>query len=590
MKFITLFKWLGALSLILAAAMVFVLISFYQSIQEYTGTTEREKEWQSLGAELTAASDYLTNQARQFAVTGDTVYYDNYWREVNETQTREAVISRLEEMNTPEEELALLEQASQMSDALVSTEDTALQAGLSGDLETATDLMFNDFYEEQKSMIMTPVEEFQQIVNTRASNEADGAQAHMNLLLMVAAIIIALFLFLISFTFITLYLRVLKKLPTIISFANRVAEGDLTIDLLNDDGKDEMAELSTSVNKMGLNLKALIVRIAASSSNVLQSSIKMNTNATATNQSALEMDQAFQYITEGTRHQLASSKEIRQTMDEMTAGIQRVAEFAGDLSERSVDVSNTSAQGQELVDQSVSQMEKINVNSEQAAEKVTALRNDSREISQIIQMITDIADQTNLLALNAAIEAARAGDAGRGFSVVAEEVRKLSEETRGSAGKIKSLITSIQTNMDASLEKIEEGAKETSEGTALIKKLDTMFVSIQKEIVALSTGVTDMSAISEEMSASSEEINASVQQMADTSTQSMETVTNASGHVDHQVKQSDEMTQSASELTSLAQDLRKEIEHFKYTESNREESISSKKLEISPEAAKQKSA
>ena len=164
MRLSTMMKLVSGVLVLLLSLTVLLNYLLYLSDQAEEEALANRKEFKQLGVELANASDYLTNEARQYAVTGEKEHYDNYWREVNETKTRDRVVARLKELNAPQAELDLIEKAKQAeedSDALVKMEDAAMKAVADKDFETARKLMFDKQYEANKKMIMEPILTFQ---------------------------------------------------------------------------------------------------------------------------------------------------------------------------------------------------------------------------------------------------------------------------------------------------------------------------------------------------------------------------------------------------------------------------------------------
>jgi methyl-accepting chemotaxis protein len=152
------------------------VVMLNRSIDRERATHERQAEFKQLALDLAGASDYLTDQMRRYVQAGDKKFSDNYWREVRETKTRDRVVGRLKELGALPEELALIEEAKNNSDALIRTEDAAEKAAQAKDFETARRLMFDEAYDSNKAKIAGPLGEFQKRLNDRAAAEADASR------------------------------------------------------------------------------------------------------------------------------------------------------------------------------------------------------------------------------------------------------------------------------------------------------------------------------------------------------------------------------------------------------------------------------
>jgi methyl-accepting chemotaxis protein len=211
-------------------------------------------------------------------------------------------------------------------------------------------------------------------------------------------------------------------------------------------------------------------------------------------------------ILEGANIQSENVERSTEAMMDISSGIQQIASNAQNVSNTSTTTLQTVADGFKAIETVIGQMESIHQKVENLSEVITDLSKHSREIGNIVNTITEISNQTNLLALNAAIEAARAGEHGRGFAVVADEVRKLSEEATTSTNQISKIVSFIQENISKSVEYMNEGKAEVTNGIRIVNDAKYAFEVIKSNMDNVLQQIIEVSAAVQQLSASSEEI------------------------------------------------------------------------------------
>jgi methyl-accepting chemotaxis protein len=248
-------------------------------------------------------------------------------------------------------------------------------------------------------------------------------------------------------------------------------------------------------------------------------------------------------------------KEMADSVGQVATNSQKAAESASSASttaqnvgKMSVDVANKMGEIQSTVDNS--------------SIVIKALDGKSQQIGEIIGVITNIADQTNLLALNAAIEAARAGEHGRGFAVVADEVRKLAEESRSAANQITGLIKDIQQGTKQAVTTMEQGTKTVGEGAKTIGETVTAINQIVKAAADVATMVQEIAAAAQEQSASVEEVTASIEDLSAISEESAAGTQETSAAAEEQSASMDQLVNAAQDLARLSNELQTEVAKF----------------------------
>jgi methyl-accepting chemotaxis protein len=224
-------------------------------------------------------------------------------------------------------------------------------------------------------------------------------------------------------------------------------------------------------------------------------------------------------------------------MENISDAIMHIATNAQTVSFTSQEANDTAIEGANSVAIIEKQMGAINTSVDELNVVLNELAVYSTDIGKIVQSITDISNQTNLLALNAAIEAARAGEHGKGFAIVADEVRKLSEEVKTSSNQIAEIVSSIQQNVDKSVNYMEEGKSQVTTGMKVAGKVNETFYLIQQKISAVSQQITEVSAAVQELSAGSEEITQNVDFTKQVQVSGVEMIQSLNGQLENHLEE-----------------------------------------------------
>jgi methyl-accepting chemotaxis protein len=329
----------------------------------------------------------------------------------------------------------------------------------------------------------------------------------------------------------------------IAAICEKIAEGDLHVSS-SGNGKIETG-IYRAVKTMAERLRGIVGQINTSTSALAASSEELSATST-------EMSRDASQLASQTEQVVTAMTEVSQTIMDMAKNATQAADASKNASE-------TAAKGKQIVDTTASDMIKIAQTVQAAAMTIEELGRSSAQIGEIVIVINGIADQTNLLALNAAIEAARAGEQGRGFAVVADEVRKLAERTSQATKDIGQRISAIQTAAGESVDAMKRGSDEVDKGVGLAKEASASL----ETIVASSTNAMDMvqriAAATEQQSAATEEV-----------TQSMDGISSISRQSSAATEQ---IKVSASELAKLATGLKEMAAFFKVDATVNEERL-----------------
>jgi len=293
--------------------------------------------------------------------------------------------------------------------------------------------------------------------------------------------------------------RLQQRLSAAVAAAQRIAQGDLT-GSLPPAGRDEIGQLVGAMTAMQEALRSAIG--------------ETRTQADAVTGSAQVLLGNVQVMEGNAQAQSAVASAIAANVEQLTVSINHVTDNTRDASRYAAESDQRARSGRETVELAVTEIGHVQRVVQQAAEHIDALEQQSGRISEIVVVIKDIAEQTNLLALNAAIEAARAGEQGRGFAVVADEVRKLSERTAQSTGEITRMIGTIQTSTREAVSGIQAGVQSVERGVTLTGEAGTAIAELQEMARRVASLVGEIAAALQEQSAASTDVAQRVEQIA----------------------------------------------------------------------------
>jgi methyl-accepting chemotaxis protein len=335
-----------------------------------------------------------------------------------------------------------------------------------------------------------------------------------------------------------------------------MARGNLDIEHIQVRSTDEMGTLIQNYNSMLDNLRAIVGSVKNVSTKMSSSSEVLFNHMDDAVKFNNEITSSIQEIASGTEEQAKSTSTSIRVIEEMSTGIQRISESTASISEVTISNTKQAERGNEFTHKAVEQMNLISKTVKQSAELVKVLGSRSEEIGNILEIITAISSQTNLLALNAAIEAARAGEHGKGFAVVADEVRKLAEQSQTSAQQISNIISQIQKDTAESIRIMDLTVTEVDEGLDIVSETEKAFKQILTSVYTVSEQIQEISATFEELSSGTDEVVCSVKQIGEISKESS---LNVSGVAEASIKYLNNMQEISNEANSL-KDLASELE------------------------------
>ncbi|MGG0821954.1 methyl-accepting chemotaxis protein [Paenibacillus turicensis] len=401
------------------------------------------------------------------------------------------------------------------------------------------------------------------LVNEEAGKTSNSAlelakQAFIAIIaLTIVAVVIALIIaFVIS-------IMISKPVKRISDAANQIANGDLTGEEITLRNRDELNDLAISFNTMTTNLRTMIEAVGATSEQVAASSEELQASAEQNTKASEQISEIVEELATGTSGQVDIVSRSSQAMNEMATGSGQIAELAQSVSESAIDAANQSAEGNVIIQDAVEQMGSVQASITSLSKLMMGLGERSAEIGTITEVINGIARQTNLLALNAAIEAARAGEHGRGFAVVADEVRKLAEESSTSAQRITDLVHLMQQDTSQAVAAVKENSVETENGMEVVTKAGHAFEQILNAVNKVAGEIQEVSAGAEQMAASSDEVVKYMEQISSIAMGASEGAHNVSAATEEQLASMEEIAASSSSLSQMAEQLQEHVNKFK---------------------------
>lgn len=319
-----------------------------------------------------------------------------------------------------------------------------------------------------------------------------------------------------------------------VEIANKVASGDLTVDVRSQRG-DEFGQLLAAFGTMVTNLRALIREIDTGASSIASSSEELSA---VTNQTS-----------QGVSAQQSQTDQVATAMNEMVATVNEVAKSAEAAFQAANHASDKSGSGERAVRETLEFVTELNRQSTEVTEQLNNLQSETNNIGTVLDVIKSVAEQTNLLALNAAIEAARAGEQGRGFAVVADEVRSLAQRTQSSAIEIETLISNLVTSAGSSANSMEKGRKLAEQTLERAEVAGTTIQEMTSAVEEIRQHNSQIATAAEQQSSVAEDINRNVNQIRDIGDQS--------------AASTEQVSAASEDLARLAEGLSGQVSRFR---------------------------
>lgn len=389
------------------------------------------------------------------------------------------------------------------------------------------------------------------VVNTSSNNKTIGLI--VSLIMTVLGVVIAI-----------LTANQISKPVKVVSVRmDEMADGHLNHEPLPITRRDEIGVLMTAANEMNAKMKEAMQSIATVSETVASSSEELAQSSNEVKTGTEQVASTMQELAAGTETQASASSDLAETMTTFARHIQETTDEGNALKQHSSQVQQLTATGKELMTTSTDQMATINEIVLDSVRKVEGLNEQSAEISKLVSVIDDISNQTNLLALNAAIEAARAGEHGKGFAVVADEVRKLAEQVQFSVTDISTIVNRIQSETGSVTHSLQAGYEEVKKGTIQINNTNSTFDQISGAVEDMIENIDTISNNLEKVLKDTEVINRSIDEIASISEESAAGVEQTTATVQEASSTMEMISKSAGQLAGMAEQLNSQLQKFK---------------------------
>lgn len=360
---------------------------------------------------------------------------------------------------------------------------------------------------------------------------------------------------------------IVNPLRIVVDRANEIAgaAGDLTA-TVPVGSSDEIGDLAKTFNRMLAGLKTIVVRILGTAGSVSSSSQQLSSAAQQTNASVEQVASTVQQLAKGSQTQAQRYEEVSKVMEGLHASISQGARSAQEAASASSQANQSAQKGADTVKETVLTVEKLFESTTATSEAIQKLSQRSEQIAEIVEVISNVADQTNLLALNAAIEAARAGEAGKGFAVVADEVRKLAESSARSAAEIGTLIKETVKDTQQAAQSMKDTFGQVYKGKEVVAKTQEAIESILEVNQNVASQLQQISATSQQMSSGAKQVVESMAEVAAIAEEASSSSQQASASTQQMSATMQELASSAQSLAQMGIELNSLVAEFKTDE------------------------
>lgn len=517
--------------------------------------TEEELPLLLASEKLAASIDIRSSAAKSYVLTGDSKYKDTFDEYIKIVDENLKIIKAY--YNTKELE-SLVDKATKWRE-YVKTE--VFQEYDKGNVELAiTNLTKAEVEALEVRAGYQKITEGHEDNISKFSNGIVSQSRNAQIMSMIIGCFVTLFSIILAFVIARNISVPVKK---VINYISKMAQGDISQEPIQAKLKDEIGTLMTSTNHLNERLKTMIGSLQTVSHHVASSSEELAQSALEVKTGSAQIALTMQELAEGSESQASNASDLAVMMDSFIVNVNEATKEGVELQSHSKNVQQLTTAGQSLMSSSTDQMHAIDRIVQESVIKVEGLSEQSKEITRLVSVIDGIANQTNLLALNAAIEAARAGEHGKGFAVVADEVRKLAEQVSYSVVDISNIVSGIQSETLNVTSSLQAGYEEVKRGTAQITYTGETFESIAGAVNSMFANIETISNNLQGIAQTSININRAIDEVAAISEQSAAGVQQTTATIEETASTMDEVARSTDMLAELAEQMNEQVRQFK---------------------------